>query len=179
MPDFRMPKLGADMTAGKLVAWYKKLGDAVKRGDVIAEVETVKGDIDVEIFADGVIEKLLVPPGETVPVGTVLALIKGEEAQPAQEGDATLAEPGPMPPGLTRRLVEPEPSSGTMPASRVVISPSARNPARELGVEPDLLNSVIALQWEANVEIPEEDYARLATLHDSVNYLAAAKGDRT
>ena len=80
MTNFVMPKLGADMTAGTLVAWYKKPGDAVQRGDLIAEVETDKGDIDVEVFASGIIEQLLVQPGAIVPVGTVLATIREEGA---------------------------------------------------------------------------------------------------
>ena len=58
-----MPKLGADMAAGTLVAWRKQPGDVVARGDIIAEVETDKGVIDVEVFTSGVLEKLLVAAG--------------------------------------------------------------------------------------------------------------------
>ncbi|RPI61111.1 MAG: 2-oxo acid dehydrogenase subunit E2, partial [Lysobacterales bacterium] len=73
MADFVMPSLGADMEAATLVAWQIKPGDSVKRGDVVATVETAKGIIDIEIFADGVIDTLLATPGEEVPVGTALA----------------------------------------------------------------------------------------------------------
>ncbi len=58
-----MPILGADMSAGTLRSWYKRPGDRVARGDIVAEVETEKGIIDVEIFIAGVIEKVLVEPG--------------------------------------------------------------------------------------------------------------------
>ena len=75
MAEFRMPSLGADMEAGTLVEWLKRPGDRVKRGDVVAVVETQKGAIEVDIFEDGVIERWLVEPGATVPVGTPLALI--------------------------------------------------------------------------------------------------------
>jgi pyruvate dehydrogenase E2 component (dihydrolipoamide acetyltransferase) len=80
MADFVMPILGADMSAGTLVAWHKKPGDVVRRGDVVAEVETDKGVIDVEIFTTGTIERLLIQPGEKVPVGTVLATVREEGA---------------------------------------------------------------------------------------------------
>ena len=85
-----MPILGADMEAGTLVAWRKQPGDRVRRGEVVAEVETEKGLIDVEIFVSGVIDRFLVQPGQKVPVGTVLAVIRDEGA-PAE---APLPRPG-------------------------------------------------------------------------------------
>ena len=75
MIEFLMPSLGADMEAGKLVEWRKKLGDTVKRGDIIAEVETQKGLIEIEVFDEGVIGELLIKEGAKIPVGTVMALI--------------------------------------------------------------------------------------------------------
>jgi pyruvate dehydrogenase E2 component (dihydrolipoamide acetyltransferase) len=146
MPEFLMPKLGADMRAGTLVAWYKKPGEAVKRGDVIAEVETDKGDIDVEVFTDGVIDRFLVQPGETVPVGTPLASIREEgtstppavEAEPPPRVSSTPAEPPVpvtpplVPPAETGQPAPPAPA----PIARLVMSPSARKLVRELGVDP-------------------------------------------
>jgi pyruvate dehydrogenase E2 component (dihydrolipoamide acetyltransferase) len=111
MAEFLMPKLGADMSAGKLIAWKKKPGDAVRRGDVVAEVETDKGVIEVEIFTDGVIDRLLVQIGETVPVGTPMAVLRAE-------GTAEAPPPAPV-----------------VPAGRVRISPAARELARKLGVD--------------------------------------------
>ena len=73
MSDFVMPSLGADMEAGTLLEWYVKPGDTVKRGDIVALVDTSKAEIEVEIFEDGVIGELLVPVGVRVPVGTALA----------------------------------------------------------------------------------------------------------
>ena len=66
MPDFVMPSLGTDMDAGTLVRWRKQPGERVQRGDVIAEVETDKGVIDIDVFASGVLEKILVPAGQRV-----------------------------------------------------------------------------------------------------------------
>jgi pyruvate dehydrogenase E2 component (dihydrolipoamide acetyltransferase) len=84
LEEFLMPSLGADMTAGRLVQWLKAPGDHVARGDLIAEVDTDKGAIDIEVFTDGVLARTLVEPGQKVPVGTPLALIERPEmAAPA------------------------------------------------------------------------------------------------
>ena len=83
MGDFRMPSLGADMEAGTLVEWHVKPGARVKRGDVVALVETQKGIVEVEIWESGVIDRLLVAPGTKVPVGTVLATMRAEETRAA------------------------------------------------------------------------------------------------
>ena len=72
MGEFKMPSLGADMQKGTLVVWNVKPGDRVKRGDIIAVVETEKGAFDTECYEEGVIERLLVESGSKVPVGTVL-----------------------------------------------------------------------------------------------------------
>lgn len=76
MIEFKMPSLGADMETGTLVKWNVKPGDTVKRGDIIAEVDTQKGLIEIEVFDSGVIDKLVVKENEKVPVGIVLAMIK-------------------------------------------------------------------------------------------------------
>lgn len=76
MIEFQMPSLGADMEVGTLIEWKKKPGDRVKRGDIIAEVETQKGLIEIEVFEEGTIHELLVKEGTKIPVGTVMARIK-------------------------------------------------------------------------------------------------------
>ncbi len=123
-----MPILGADMVAGTLVAWRKQPGARVARGDVIAEVETEKGLIDVEVFVDGVLERIVIPPGATVPTGTVLAIIRDDGAAPAP---APAAAPAAVPP-----VVTPAPPP---PAGRVRVSPLARKLAARLGVDPTTL----------------------------------------
>jgi len=80
MIEFLMPSLGADMEAGTLVEWRKKPGDSVKRGDIIAEVETQKGLIEIEVFDEGIIEELLIKEGTKIPVGTLMALINPPES---------------------------------------------------------------------------------------------------
>ena len=135
MGEFRMPSLGADMETGKLVEWLVVPGQRVRRGDIVAMVETQKGLFEVEIFADGVMGELLVQPGQTVPVGTLLATIDNGTAG-AGEG-ATAAPTGIQaeqpPPAAAPVAAEsaPEPAA----ASRIASSPSARQLARELGID--------------------------------------------
>ncbi len=114
-----MPALGADMTAGRLIAWLKHPGEAVTRGDIIAEVDTDKGVIEVEVFTSGVLEKTLVEPGTKVPVGTPLAIIREAAGTPA---------PAPAP--------VPTPVAVPTPEGRAPVSPAARRLAAELGVDP-------------------------------------------
>ena len=76
MAEFVMPTLGADMTEGTLVQWNKRVGDRVTKGDIIAEVDTEKAAIEVECHATGIIEQLLTKPGDKVPVGTVMGVIR-------------------------------------------------------------------------------------------------------
>ncbi|HEX8909834.1 MAG TPA: dihydrolipoamide acetyltransferase family protein [Anaeromyxobacteraceae bacterium] len=89
-----MPKLSDEMTEGKLAEWLKQEGDEVKAGDVIAQVETEKATLDIEAFDSGVLIGIVVPKGETAPVGTPIAWIgaRGEKApaaQPRGEPDAS------------------------------------------------------------------------------------------
>lgn len=114
--DFRMPVLGADMQAGTLVAWRKRPGDAVRRGEIIAEVDTEKGVIDVEVFHAGVLDEIVVPAGQKVPVGTVIARFRrGGEAQGAAETAAA-------------RPVAPLPAQGQVAAEE---RPRAAAPATD------------------------------------------------
>ena len=91
MAEFRMPSLGADMEAGTLVEWMVKPGDRVKRGDVVAVVETQKGAIEIEIFEAGQVERILVDVGGKVPVGTPLAHIRSEHEIKAGVAEAPRA----------------------------------------------------------------------------------------
>ena len=99
MQTFLMPTLGADMQAGTLVAWKKQPGDTLTRGDTIAEVDTEKGVIDVEVFHDGILDAILVAPGSRVPVGTALATIRTAGEAVTAPAAAVVAPPvAPAPP---------------------------------------------------------------------------------
>jgi pyruvate dehydrogenase E2 component (dihydrolipoamide acetyltransferase) len=121
MAEFVMPILGADMEAGTLVAWRKKPGDRVERGEIVADVETDKGAIEVEIFTSGVIERIVVAEGAKVPVGTVLAIVR-EDHPVLAAAPPTVPAPTPREPG------------------RIRISPAARRRAEELRIDPASLH---------------------------------------
>ncbi len=107
MGDFLMPSLGADMEHGKIVEWLVKPGDYVRRGDLVAVVDTDKAVMDVESFQEGVVAELLVDPGTTVPIGTPLARIT---PTPAEVGATGPAGAGPAAgPGHRLRLPRPPP----------------------------------------------------------------------
>lgn len=136
MAEFLMPHLGADMTEGKLLLWRKKPGDRVTRGEIIADVETDKADIEVEVFTNGVIEKFLVEPGTQVPVGTPLAIIRtdGEPATaPVQPQAAAPSVPSPVP---VPSVIAPAAAGPAEPSHRLHISPVAKKLAAELGIDP-------------------------------------------
>ena len=70
-----MPKLGFDMREGLLVRWVRNEGESVKKGDVLAEIETDKATVEVESSASGVVRKLLVEAGTVVPIGDAIAIV--------------------------------------------------------------------------------------------------------
>jgi pyruvate dehydrogenase E2 component (dihydrolipoamide acetyltransferase) len=146
MIDFEMPSLGADMDAGTLVEWYKHPGDPLKRGDIIALVETQKGAIEIEVFNDGTLDEIKVEPGQKVPVGTVLATIaapgktvppKGPSAEPTRKTVPPPAHP------VAARLMPPEgeaPPRTVAPPLEVLkgrpkVTPAARRRAAEAGFD--------------------------------------------
>ena len=150
-----MPKMGDTMEEGKILRWIKHEGDAVQKGEALAEIETEKVNIEAEAFASGVLRKILAQEGETVPVGAPIALIgaadeplpaeaSGKGAQPEKAEQATQqagannaangATPAPAPARATGAAVaEPgaEPAETTANGGRVFISPLARHIAAE------------------------------------------------
>ncbi len=149
-----MPSLGADMEFGTLVDWRVKAGDQVKRGDVVALVETEKGVIEVEIFDSGVVDSLVVQPGQKVPVGATLAFVKSD-------GKGVAAQPAPT------KIVEspiaqakPQPSvESTAPiaeAQRARISPLARKRAQELGID---LSNIVGTAGDGSITVADVEHA--------------------
>ncbi len=140
MAEFCMPSLGADMETGKLVEWLVRPGERVKRGDIVATVETQKGLFEIEIFEEGIMGEPLVAVGQEVPVGTVLALILQEGAVAAMT--ETLAAPSAVtgksseqsPPEMPPELPVSKASEAIAP-ERIAASPSARRLAIELGID--------------------------------------------
>ncbi len=140
-----MPKLGFDMREGKLGEWVKKEGEAVGQGEIIAIIETDKASVEVPAFRSGVLHKILVPAGESVPIGTPIAVIgeAGEQVDLAALGVAAAAaapaaaaaaatpapvEAGPVAPAPTEEAAAAE-------GGRLAASPVALRMAGELGID--------------------------------------------
>lgn len=76
MGEILMPSVGPDMASGVLLKWRIKVGDTVARMDPVAYMETIKGIMDIESYVDGVVDELLVTPGDRVPVGEPIARLR-------------------------------------------------------------------------------------------------------
>src|SRR5215472_16847568 len=91
MSDITMPRLSDTMQEGTIAHWLKKAGDEIKKGDVLAEIETDKATMDLEAYEEGTLQQVLVQEGETVPVGQVVARIgsgSGTQQAEAEESPA-------------------------------------------------------------------------------------------
>jgi pyruvate dehydrogenase E2 component (dihydrolipoamide acetyltransferase) len=146
-----MPKLGFDMAEGVLVRWVKNVGEAINKGDVLAEIETDKATVEVESVFSGVVLQLLVSEGDVIPVNDPIAVVgeKGEkvEGAPAKDGgqkaeaDAKPAaspasSDSPPPAAVAATATTPEPPSPTLsPSSDLKASPLAKKIARDKGVD--------------------------------------------
>lgn len=126
-----MPSLGADMEHGTLVVWNVKPGDVVKRGDIVAEVETEKGVFAMESTIAGTVKALLVSPGTKTKVGAPLAQLETKEAPPMAP-PAAAARPPSVPP--VSAAVPPVPG-GAAPSAARRASPAARKLAAEHGID--------------------------------------------
>ncbi len=134
MSNFLMPSLGADMESATLMEWLVKEGDTVTKGQVIAEVETSKGVIEIEVFEDGVVEKLLVKEETECKVGTPLAVILTESEEKVEDKEKIVEkEEDQTPVEKMPKTVEEVPQPTTQ--KRIKISPAALKRAEELGVD--------------------------------------------
>ena len=143
MIEFKLPSLGAEMDEGTLLEWKVKPGDPVRKGDVVAVVDTSKSAIDVEIWDEGTIYELVLGLHETVPVGTVMArlLEPGETPEHAEEAKrkraaGTAAAPAAPAPAVAPAVAVAAAAPGAATEARVRISPAARKRAAELGIAP-------------------------------------------
>jgi pyruvate dehydrogenase E2 component (dihydrolipoamide acetyltransferase) len=161
-----MPKLSDTMTVGTLVKWLKKEGDAVKNGDMLAEVETDKATMELECFFTGTLLKIFAAAGSQVEIGSPLCAIgkPGEKVDaPAGKSSAPAAASAPQAEAPTQKPAaapaaaapsaaparsssQPAPAAAAAPApapasgdGRVKISPLARKLAAEKGIDPSSL----------------------------------------
>lgn len=134
MIELLLPSFGADMDDAVFVQWRVQPGQAVKKGDVACVVETQKGAIDVEVWQDGTVARLLAEPGDHLPVGRLLAVLAaaGEDWQALAQ--ATPPAP-PAPPASPASPAAPVPTASPAAAPPARISPAARRRAEQLGVD--------------------------------------------
>lgn len=140
MIEFKLPSLGADMDEGKLLQWNIQPGDTVKRGQVVAVVDTSKAAVDVESWQEGTVFELLVQPGETIPVETVLATLleSGETPETARRTVRASKAAAASVPSIPAPPAPPPPSTAPPAATvRRRISPAARKHAEDNGIDID------------------------------------------
>ncbi len=192
MAEFCMPSLGADMKKGTLVEWKVKPGDRVRRGDIIAEVETEKGIIEIEVFMDGVVEKLMAEPGDEVPVGEVIALIRTEEAEEtearlkvspaarkkAAELDLDLTGIQPTGPDGAISLADVERAAGGIPAKKAV-KPAAPAGKEISDFQLGMRRAIAAAMGRSNREIPHYYLETRIDLSRAMNWLTAENQKRS
>lgn len=151
-----MPALSSTMTEGKIVSWQKSPGDKVEKGEIVVVVESDKADMDVETFYSGYIATIVVPAGESAPVGSAIALVAETQAeievakQQAQgkSSVATATAPAttsaPAATAAATTIAPPAttvtPTAAPLRSDRPVVSPRARKLAKEYGVAVETLN---------------------------------------
>ena len=130
-----MPQMGYDMQEGTIVRWHKNEGDAVTRGEVLADIETDKATVEFEAFTAGVLRKIVAQEGVVIPVGQLIAVITAPD-EPLPDGlleasaPAATDAPVPAPPASPEKSEVPSALAGEVRAS-----PIARRLARERGVD--------------------------------------------
>lgn len=144
MTEIQMPRLSDTMEEGVIASWKKQVGESIERGEVVAEIETDKAIMELEAFDAGVLEKLLVEEGRTVPIGTPIAVV-GDGSGAAAEAASAPAQPAsePAEPAAAETApaetaaAEPAPAEQPAPAtgSKPKASPLAKAVAKERGVD--------------------------------------------
>jgi len=142
-----MPKLGQTMEEGKIEKWAKKEGEKVEKGDVLLEITTDKATLEVESYGSGVLRKIIVPAGETVPVKTLIGFIAEEneelpEIKPPAAGEpetaGNISEQDKTEPGIDTAVKSETPAyDGTEPKNDIKIkaSPLAKKLAKDKGID--------------------------------------------
>lgn len=176
MPELNMPRMGDGMVTGKILSWRKKVGDPVRAGEVIAEIETDKANVEIESSKDGVISQIVVAEGESVPVGAVIAVLDGG-APAAAAGRAAEPAPAQQKPRAQRAAGQSNGATQTEAAGRerVKASPLARRMIAQNGLDAALIPAT-----GPGGRIVERDVASyLASQQPQQNLLRAAQAAPT
>ena len=144
--DVVMPQMGVSVSEGTVTKWNKQVGDHIESDETLLEISTDKVDTEVPSPASGVVTEILVPEGETVEVGTVLARIGGEGAaaasppepatQPAADAAEASASEGQTEPAEPKELAAPAPAAEASGNGKSFVSPVVARIASEHGIDP-------------------------------------------
>lgn len=138
-----MPKLGMSMVEGTVIAWKKKIGEQITKGEGVVDISSEKIEMEVEAQADGILLAIAVAEGEVVPYGTVLGLIgqPGEKLEPISngvEGTAMIQEAAAA--TMVQERIESVPAATASKGNSLKISPVAKKMAEEAGLN---LNTIV------------------------------------
>lgn len=142
MSEISMPRLSDTMQEGTITRWLKKAGDEVKKGEILAEVETDKANMEIESFESGILEQILVQEGETAPIGQAIAIVGdgtgAKQAAPART-EAKVAQTAPATPvevaAPQSTTSSRETSTVSKDGGRIKVSPLARRIAEEHSID--------------------------------------------
>jgi pyruvate dehydrogenase E2 component (dihydrolipoamide acetyltransferase) len=130
--EVTMPRMGQSMDEGRVLHWLKEMGSEVKRGEVIAEIETDKAVVEMEAFVTGRLVEIVVPEGELVPTGTVIAYI--DDGRPEPEPASSTPTSAKLPETVAPPAIV-EGAKPTQRAERINASPVAKRLAEEHGID--------------------------------------------
>ncbi len=180
--NLAMPRLSDTMEEGTLGRWLKHEGETIEKGEVIAEIQTDKANMELEAFQGGVLEKILVQEGETVPIGQAIAVIgtgqdgaqrPSQPSEPAQAAEPQVTArpaPEPAPQPATQPAAEPVLPAAKGPEGRIKASPLARRLAHEHGLELAQIPGT-----GPNGRITRDDVQQAAAIHPAPEQAAPSR----
>jgi len=187
--DILMPQLGETVAEGKITTWFKSIGDAVKPGDNLFEIETDKVSMEVPATTAGVLGEIRVGVGEVAPVGAVVAVLSGASGATSSPAAAKMTEPAPPPSPIASRTpiaLPISPAASAPSARRVMLDPfrEVRTPERNYGPAKLANGTVVTplarrLAGEAGIDLgriaPSGPHGRIVA-HDVETAVAARSG---
>ena len=128
MSEISMPRLSDTMEEGTIARWLKKAGDEIKKGDILAEIETDKATMDLESYDAGVLEQILVQEGETAPIGQAVAIIGSGKDGGSGQAEQKHEQPAPPPTRTADQQKEDAPQAAETNVEDTQVAPAAGGP---------------------------------------------------
>src|ERR1035437_5713891 len=148
--DIIMPKMGESVNEGTIIKWHKKQGDTVKRDEIIFEISTDKVDTEIPSPADGILSAINVNEGETVEVGTVVAIIN--EVGSAPQSETVHSEPAPAPKSETKQTAPPPSPPQPQTKTPKSASPAPETPKSNNSVSENIIDIEMPKMGESVME---------------------------